>query len=86
MLTLKRPQQAEFTRQGGKSPGRMAGSQPGPPPGGLGRSAFLDISDKCHKQGYRRSQTTGHAAKENLAHNGSIRREAKVFIPSSCRA
>jgi len=44
------------------------------------------FGDERHKQGYRKSQTLGHAAKENLGHNGSIRREAKVLIPSSCRA
>ena len=34
--------------------------------------------DPHHKHPYPQSQTSGHPAKENSAHNGSNRREAKV--------
>src|SRR5664279_1526299 len=50
---------------------------------GRPNSAFGRVSTACpvtphHKHPYPQSQTSGHPAKENSAHNGSNRREAKV--------
>ena len=38
----------------------------------------LPSSDGRHRQKYSKSQTPARVAKENRAHNGSKRREAKV--------
>lgn len=42
-------------------------------------------SDIHHKHPYPESQTSGPPAKENSAHNGSNRREAKGLITLPCR-
>jgi len=36
-------------------------------------------SDLCHNGSYLQSQTSARCAKDNPAHNGSTRREAKVL-------
>jgi len=38
-----------------------------------------DASDVYHRYRYPRSQTPARPAKENVAHNGSMRREATVL-------